>query len=133
MTAASSVRTYVPDVIGTVRLLEGVAGCFEHHLCGRAFPVEIMSLTSKGENRKTYAFRLHYLKGRLDKVTLSYELPGGEQHERVEYCVDTSFGSDLGSLTCNCMDFAKRGHKRKIPHCRHSKAVKKVCDILGAF
>ncbi len=131
-TAASAVR-YLPDVEGTVRLVEGVAGSIDKHLAGAAFPVRIRSLTTRGVNEKTFGLRFHFLKGRLDRITLTHELSGGEEHEASEYAIDCSFGPELGHWECGCRDFASRGRKREVPHCRHTKSAHKVAVLLGAI
>lgn len=133
MAATETVRTFLPDVEGSVRLVDGIAGSVDLHVRGCAFPIEISVPTKRGEVRQAYAMRLHFLRGRLDRVTLTRELPGGEEHEAVQYAIDCSFGVRVEEWTCNCDDFARRGWKRKCPACKHVKACHKVAKMLGAI
>ncbi len=130
---ASAPRTYAPEVKGAVRLVDGVAGAIDSHLSGAAIRVEIESETKGGPVRHEYGLRFGFWKNGLERVTLTRELPGGENHECIEYVIDATFGNDLGDWTCNCDDFRRKAGKRKIPHCKHTKSCHKVATILGAI
>lgn len=123
--SASAVR-YLPEIEGAVKFLDGVGGAIDSHLAGRAIRLEIVSCTKRGDVRQQYGCRLIFGRDGLDFVTLTKELPGGEEHEAAQYTVK------LDVPSCQCRDFIERAHRRESKACKHVKAARKVCRILGA-
>lgn len=127
-------RTFAPDVEGSIRFVTPLVEAGMREVHGQSFEIEITSKTTCGDNVGRYWVQTVRPVGkRMERVLFFKQLPAGDAHEAEQYTVDCTFGSDLGSWQCNCKDFLARGRRRKVPHCRHSKAARKVCVMFGIY